>query len=138
MLSPPLVVNRPSSKGIMKPLQQRYEESSQCGRSHCKTCMHIKTDTNFTSAMTSENFFACVTANSRTSNVVDLIACFKCKKQYVGKMKNPLHQRMNGHRSDYYCKLPDKPVTEPFNSTGHTFNDASVMAIEHMCSADLV
>ena len=73
-----------------------------------------------------------VTANCKTKNIVYLIECRKCKKQYVGEMKNPLHLRMNGHRSNYYRKLPDKPVAEHFNTIGHTFEDLTVMVIEQI------
>ena len=55
--------------------------------------------------------------------------------QYVGETENPLHLRMNGHRSDYYRRLPDKPVAKHFYSTpGHTFEDVSVMVIEQLRS----
>ena len=57
--------------------------------------------------------------------------------QYVGETENPLHLRMNGHTSDYYRRLPDKPVGKHFfNTYGHTFEDASVMIIEQLHSAD--
>ena len=39
---------------------------------------------------------------------------------------------MNGHWSDYYRKLSDKPVTEHFNTTGHSFEDLTVMVIEQI------
>ena len=39
---------------------------------------------------------------------------------------------MNGHRSDYYHKLPNKPVTEHFNTIDHTFEDLTVMVIEQI------
>ena len=45
---------------------------------------------------------------------------------------------MNGHSSDYYRKLSDKPVTEHFNTTGHTLDDLTVMVIEQIHMADSV
>ena len=39
---------------------------------------------------------------------------------------------MNGHRSDYYRQLPDKPVAEHFNTISHTFEDHTVMVIEQI------
>ena len=51
------------------------------------------------------------------------------QKQYVGETKNPLHLRLNGHRSDYYRKLCDKPVGIHFNIPGHTFGDLTIMVI---------
>ena len=90
----------------------------------------------FSSAVTGEKFRARVTANCKTSNIVYLIECRKCKKQYVGETENPLHLRINGHRSDYYCQLSDKPVAEHFNITGHSFDDMTVMVIEQIHVAD--
>ena len=42
---------------------------------------------------------------------------------------------MNGHRSNYYRKLPDKPVAEHFNLIGHTFEDMLVIVIEQIIMA---
>ena len=43
---------------------------------------------------------------------------------------------MNGHRSDYYRKLPNKPVGEHFSGLGHTFNNLTAMVVEMLYSAD--
>ena len=43
---------------------------------------------------------------------------------------------MNDQCSYYYRKLPDKPVAMHFNTSGHTFDNATVMVIEQMCLAD--
>ena len=62
---------------------------------------------------------------------------FNKMMQYVGEMEKPLHLTMNGHRFDYYHRLPDKPVAKPFfNTPSHTFEDATVMIIEQLHSAD--
>ena len=92
--------------------------------------------TRFTSATTGERFYAKATANCKSKNVIYLIECNKCGKQYVGETENALHLRMNGHRSDYNRKLPDKPVAVHFNSVGHTFNDLSILVIEQMWRDD--
>ena len=54
------------------------------------------------------------------------------QKQYFRETKNPLHLQMNGHRSDYYAKLPDKPVADHFIIVGHTFEDLTLMVIEQI------
>ena len=73
-----------------------------------------------------------MSATCKTSNVIYLIECKKCRKQYVGEAENALHLQMNGHRSDYYLRLLDKPVVVYFNAPDHTFHNASVMIIEWM------
>ena len=79
--------------------------------------MHIRTGITFESAATGEKFQARVTANGRTKNIVYLIEC---------------RRRINGNRSDYYRKLPDKPFAEHFNVIGHSFEGVSVMVIEQI------
>ena len=140
--NPPLVANRrPKNlrdllvRAEMKPPQQLYEGNSACRRPRCKSCIHIKTGSAFESATTGEKFQARVTANCRTKNIVYLIECRKCRKQYIGETENPLHLRMNGHRSDYYRKLADKPVAEHFNAIGHSFEDLTVMIIEQIVAS---
>ena len=136
--SPPLVANRRPrnlkellTKATLKP-SQRHNGSHGCGRARCKTCAHVRTGTDFVSTVTGERFRANVDATCKTSNVVYLIECLRCRKQYVRETENPLHLRMNGHRSDYYRKLPDKPVAVHFNTMGHTFENLTVMVIEQL------
>ena len=117
---------------IRLPENITYEGSRQCGRQHRKTCAHVRTDTDFTSADTGDKFSA-----SKTSNIIYLVQYRKGIMQYVGETKNLLHLRMNGHRSNYYCRLPDKPAARHFfNTPGHTFEDVTVMIIKLLHSAD--
>ena len=140
---PPLVsYRRPRNlndllvRALLKSPQQLHKGTHQCNRPRCKTCMHIRTETKFGSTVTGETFLAKVTATCKTANVIYLMECRKCKKQYVGETENPLHLRINGHRSDFHRKLPDKPVAVHFNSPGHSFEDMTVMVIERMQLSD--
>ena len=45
-----------------------------------------------------DDFSARVSANCRTSSIIYLIQCRKCKMQYVGETENSLHLRMNGKK----------------------------------------
>ena len=92
-------------RATLKPPQQSYKGTRQCGRPRCKTCTHVKMGVRFSSAANGETFRAWATANCKTSNIIYLIECQKCGKQYVGKTENPLHLRLNGHRSDYHRRL---------------------------------
>ena len=139
--NPPLVANRrlKNLKDLLvrettKPPQQLHKGNSLCGRSRCKSCAYIWTGMTFESARTGEKFGAHVTANCRTKNIVYLIKCHKCRKQYTGETENPLHLRMNGHtcRSDHYHKLSDKPITEHFNTINRSFKNLTVMIIEQI------
>ena len=140
---PPLVANRrPRNlkdffvRAILKPQQQQQQQQHKgtirCGRPRCKTCAHIRPGTRFCSTVAKDTFRARVTATCKTSNVIYLIECSKCHKQYVGETENPLHLRINGHRCDYYRRLSDKEVAVHFNTSGHTFDNAMTMIIEQM------
>ena len=52
------------------------------------------------------------------------------KKTENGETENPLHIRMNGHRSDINTRKLDKPVAAHFNQPDHSLNDLRVMGIE--------
>ena len=65
--------------------------------------------------------------NCRTQNVVYLMSCGKCGKQYVGETKGPLNIRMNGHRDDWRQKdLKDPPPLSTFPCKGMTFSVVAV------------
>ena len=103
--------NSPGGSGECKP----------CGRSRSQTCRMITPSQTVTSSSG-----AWVKLNGdthcRTQNVVYLISCGKCGKQYVGETKGPLNIRMNGHRDDLRHKRFERsPVGEHFCSSGHDF-----------------
>ena len=99
---------------IRLPENITHEGSRQCRRRHCKTCAHVRMGTDFTGAANGDKFSARVSATCKTSTIIYLTQCCKCKMQYVGETENPLHLRTNGHRSDYYRRLPDKPIARHF------------------------
>ena len=81
--SPPLVANRRPrnlkellTKATLKP-SQRHNGSHGCGRSHCKTCAHVRTGTSFVSTATDERFRDNLDATCKTSNMVNLIECLR-------------------------------------------------------------
>ena len=73
-----------------------------------------------------------VNANCKTRNIVYLMICKQCQKQYVGETKLPLNQRINLHRSDVNThKLERSSIAEHIHTTGHTFPDISLCCIDH-------
>ena len=64
----------------------------------------------------------------KTTNVVYLITCTKCGKQYIGKTPDYLNQRMNGHRDNWKHKRFERsPVAEHFCSPEHDFLNHAVL-----------
>ena len=119
----------PRGQGVLQ-LEGRHEGNRPCGDQRCMNCAQMVTGIKFRSTTTGANFYARVNATCKTANLVYLIECNRCKKQYVGETKKALHRRMNGHCSDVYCKLPGKQVAVHFNTQEHSFSDINVMVIE--------
>ena len=71
--------------------------------------------------------------NCKSANVIYLITCIQCGKQYVGETKRALNERMNGHRSDWTKRrFQRSPVTEHFHLQNHDFNShVSLCCIDH-------
>ena len=56
------------------------------------------------------------------------------QKAHLGETEKPLHPWMNDNWSDYYHKLPNKPVVVDFDMPGHEFENLVIMIIEQRCS----
>ena len=69
----------------------------------------------------------------KTTNLVYLITCTKCEKQYVGETGDHVSQRMNGHRDEWKHKRFERsPVAEHFCSPEHAFlNHAKFCWLDH-------
>ena len=65
-----------------------------------QTCNVIMRKDSFTSHSIGIKHRTRFSFTCKTKNLVYLIQCSNCGLQYVGETKNPLHIRMNGHRSD--------------------------------------
>ena len=101
-----------------------------CGACRCMTCDMLREEATFTSTITGKRYDVIGFATCKTSNVVYLIQCALCKQQYVGMTTQPLHKRMNGHRSDIYNDRNNGGVARHFCSDGHTLDHFTVMVIE--------
>ena len=90
----------------------------------------LLTSDSITSHTTGNTHQLRVTATCKTTNIIYVIQCQRCGKQYVGEMEQALHERINSHRSDVKLKRIEKPVAAHFNSTDHTFADMQIITIE--------
>ena len=106
-------------------------ECRPCDRKRCQCCKMI------TSAGTVKSSSGATVrlrqkTGCTTENVVYLISCSSCNKQYVGETKGPLNKRMNGHRDDWrHLRFERSPTAEHFHSADHDFlSHASVCCLE--------
>ena len=107
-------------------------ETRPCGKARCKTCKMITPTQIAKSASGATIKLRCNTC-CKTTNVVYLITCTKCGKQYVGEIGEHVNQRMNGHRDDWKHKRFERsPVAEHFCSSEHDFlSHATHCCLDH-------
>ena len=109
-----------------------------CGAARCKTCAILATD-EFTSHKAGQVFKMKFAASCKSSNIVYLISCRRCSQQYVGKARQQLHCRINGHRFEIrQRRTQESPVVEQFNGAGHTLADLTIVVINHYIATTLV
>ena len=76
-------------------------------------------------------------ASCKSSNVISLVECKRCGHWYLGETGQPLHHRINGHRSDITHRRTGKsPVAAHFNNAAHSVRDMAVMVIDQLHSLD--
>ena len=108
--------------------------SSQCLRSRCSHCNNIIVGSQFNSSITGSSFDLHNDVNCTTRNVIYLITCKGCKKQYVGQTNQNVSCRMNKHRFDIRnCDVnPVSHVAIHFGSNDNkcSLSDFSFLPIE--------
>lgn len=108
---------------------------SLCNGSRCLACrLHVKPQDTFVSNTYGSSFHIRISLNCRTTNVVYLITCSRCNKQYVGETGRCLGDRLTDHRSNIKAKKLT-PIALHFNEPEHSFNDLTAVAIEKIENA---
>ncbi|XP_078371353.1 uncharacterized protein LOC144655006 [Oculina patagonica] len=107
----------------------------RCNSNHrCLTCPHIedgKTTYTFSSTNEVRQIKHHITCNS--TNLVYMIQCKRCNKQYVGETKRTLRERFTEHRqasNNPRHKKAATAVPTHFNMPGHCTSDMSLVPLE--------
>ena len=102
------------------------------GNKRCFTCK-LMTPTQIAKSSSGASVKLKRQTNCKSANVIYLITCTQCGKQYVGETKRALNERMNGHRSDWTKRrFQRSPVAEHFHLQNHDFNShVSLCCIDH-------
>jgi len=85
-------------------------------------CLQIRDTKEFTSRTTNEKFVIRHKVNCKSTHVIYLLECKRCRIQYVGKCETQLNIRINNHRKDVQS-INAIPVCKHFNDKNHSFND---------------
>ena len=107
--------------------------SFQCGK-NCITCRFI-TDgrTNYTFSATGEIRTIHDHIDCNSKNLVYMIHCLRCNKQYIGETKRRLKDRFNEHRRPVDRPTPSSrptAVSDHFLSDNHSPNDIELIPLE--------
>ena len=104
LMTPPGIPSEPELEYFAKPCNFRF----------CHTCDDIKECSSVTSNTTKFAFKIRQNLNCYSSNIIYLIECKECEKQYIGQTKRSLRLRTSNHRYDI--------VNQRNSSVGHHFN----------------
>lgn len=114
-----------------KSLQNNDSGFFKCKR-NCSMCKYTTDNLAvFHSNQFKKNFGIKHSLDCKSSNVIYLISCLKCQKQYVGETMQCLNSRFYKHSSDIRLNR-DSPVGQHFSSQGHDINDLTISAIEQV------
>lgn len=95
-------------------------------------CKQLKETKDFVSRATNEKFSIRHNVNCKSTHVIYLLECTRCKIQYVGKCETQLNIRINNHRKDVKS-INAIPICKHFNDKTHSFNnDARFTIIEQL------
>lgn len=107
----------------------------KCGHYRCETCTEFNESIHFQSFITKEQFRIRHKFTCHSNNIIYLITCKKCHRQYVGKTTNKLKVKMNGHRTKIRSKK-NTYLCNHFNFSDHDIRDLSVQVIDNAHSTD--
>ena len=101
-----------------------------CRAPRCLTCRNLSPSRCFVSSVTGHHLFFDNSAefSCKSDFIVYLIECTSCNVQYVGSTTQPLHKRMNGHRSS--VKKLNTYFARHFQLANHSFKDVRIKIID--------
>lgn len=101
-----------------------------CSSTRCYICKNhsVYTQT-ITSHATNKKFIIQDKLTCTSTNIIYLITCNLCKKQYVGQTSKTLRERFAAHKSAILHKR-HTTISEHFNLPNHSLINLSIIAIE--------
>ena len=128
-----LTTSEHTTAGKLPQLNPHNTRTRRCNHPRCATCLHLNCSKYFTSTRTRTTYTIRHNFNCTSSNLIYLITCKKCRKQYVGLTTKQLNVRVNHHRTNI---INHKPIylSAHFNFPDHSITDLSIQAIDTVAS----
>lgn len=117
--------------GELPTIKSQTPRIKRCNNPRCTTCSYLNCKSSFTSTATKVRYPIRHSATCSSSNVIYLITCTRCKKQYVGLTTKPLRTRINHHRSNIF-QNKRVYISLHFNLPDHNINNISVQIIDQV------
>ena len=109
---------------------------SKCGSTRgCNVCKYSRNTNNFQSNNTNNIYRITNHISCKSKNIIYIINCKRCNKQYVGETKTELRLRFNNHLSSIRRNI-DQPVAIHFNEESHTIEDVEIIGIIKIMKQD--
>ena len=128
-----ITFDTPTSKhvtaGSLPELKVTGRLVKKCGHPKCATCQHLQCQSSFKSTKTKRHYPIRHNFTCNSENVIYLITCTKCRKQYVGMTTQKLSTRLNHHRTNIFTKRRTY-LHSHFNLPDHTIKNLTIQAID--------
>ena len=111
--------------------QSRPFGSNPCTLPRCSTCQHVRTCTAVKSQSNGRTVKIPTTTNCHSTDIIYIIECNKCHKQYVGQTSNTLTTRLRQHLRDIRLKHDYKSIAQHFNMVDHNIHDVIIFGVDH-------
>ena len=104
-----------------------------CRHPRCRTCLYTSSNVHVCgpkSSTTIHERFTC-----KSDNIVYCISCRRCPQLYIGETGRTLHERFGEHLRSVQKNTGGFPVSEHFNSPGHSLSDIAVRGLRRCSGA---
>lgn len=112
-IQPPCIPSEPEFEHFGEP----------CRLKHCFTCTDVNENSIVTSNTTKFSFKIRQNLNCNSQNIIYLIECKECEKQYIGQTKRSLRFRTYNHINDINHHLTRKTTVSHHFNTGPCMRD---------------
>ena len=103
--------------------------TQKCNHPRCATCKHLNCSKTIKCTRTGVSYPIRQSFSCTSTNLVYVITCTKCTKQYVGLTTKKLSTRINHHRTNIFSNKAIY-VSKHFNLPDHSVDNLSVQAID--------
>jgi hypothetical protein len=126
-------LNNPDANSTLEALESLLQENSEasvspCNARGCRCCSALTLGSSCFGWASKCSYDIVGKFNCNSKNIIYVISCEFCHKQYVGQTNQSLKNRLNNHRSNINCNIPTA-VGLHFNQPGHKISHLKIMPI---------